>query len=183
MHLLPCPGCDRHVRASDPLCPFCGEALPMSLRQGRAPALPTRRLGRAATFAFGAAVAASSAVGCGDGPTTDDAGVVMDGGAGLMDASSDVDGGPIDEDAGSDAGGAEDDAGAPGDGGSDAGTDAGSDGGVDGGNIVPPYGTPPDDGGGVTPLYGGPTPLPDAGSTTPADGGGGFAPLYGGSPA
>lgn len=28
MTLLPCPGCSRHVRATEPSCPFCAHALP-----------------------------------------------------------------------------------------------------------------------------------------------------------
>ena len=71
-HLIACPGCARHARAEDPLCPFCGEALPASLR-ARVPRAPTERLGRAATFVFGATLAASAATGC-DGGSQSDAG-------------------------------------------------------------------------------------------------------------
>jgi hypothetical protein len=64
--LVPCPDCSRHVRKSESLCPFCGTSL--SLAQTPAPLLPSRRLGRAATFAFGATlVGAASIVGCSDG--------------------------------------------------------------------------------------------------------------------
>ncbi len=60
--LFPCPSCSRHVRAIETACPFCGDAL--SLTDAPARAMPTQRLGRAATFAFGAAMA-TSVVGCG----------------------------------------------------------------------------------------------------------------------
>lgn len=151
-HLIACTGCARHVRATDPLCPFCGEALPMSLRS-QAPRLPAERLGRAATFVFGATLAASSAVGCGDSHTPG-----SDGGGGDRDAGIDSgavappygippDDSGVEVDAGSDAG-AGDDAGV----GMDAGFDAGA--------IAPPYGLPPEDAGGGVPLYGG-APDPD----------------------
>ena len=51
-HLVSCSGCARHVRATESICPFCGETLPLSLRSGAAPRWPTKRIGRAATFAF-----------------------------------------------------------------------------------------------------------------------------------
>src|SRR5437762_13997666 len=64
--LVPCPECQRHVRKTEASCPFCGEAL--SLSHLPPPVLPTRRLGRAATFAFGASVVGATAlVGCSDG--------------------------------------------------------------------------------------------------------------------
>ncbi|MEC7524992.1 MAG: hypothetical protein VYE22_34240 [Myxococcota bacterium] len=69
-HLLPCDGCDRHVRADEPTCPFCGD----SLRHRGAPQLPGARLGRAATFAFGAALAAATASGCGESHDRTDGG-------------------------------------------------------------------------------------------------------------
>lgn len=64
--LTPCPECQRHVRKTETRCPFCGEAV--SLAHLPSPALPRRRLGRAATFAFGASVVGATAfVGCSDG--------------------------------------------------------------------------------------------------------------------
>lgn len=27
MRLVPCPGCERHVRSADPACPFCGRSI------------------------------------------------------------------------------------------------------------------------------------------------------------
>ena len=61
--LLPCPECQRHVRKTEASCPFCGEAL--SLAHLPPAVLPTRRLSRAATFAFGASVVGATVlVGC-----------------------------------------------------------------------------------------------------------------------
>ena len=68
--LLPCPSCARHVRQSESACPFCETAL--SLEDVPARAMPTQRLGRAATFAFGAAMATSVAA-CGTANTPGDA--------------------------------------------------------------------------------------------------------------
>src|SRR5688572_14376038 len=63
-HLVPCPHCSRHVRQREVSCPFCSGAL--SLGDVPPPALPRMRLGRAATFAFGATLAgATSLVACG----------------------------------------------------------------------------------------------------------------------
>jgi hypothetical protein len=59
--LLPCPACARHVRIIESFCPFCGETLPLSLRNASPARLPTRRLGRAALAVFGAA----TLIGCG----------------------------------------------------------------------------------------------------------------------
>lgn len=89
-HLVACAGCERHVRTSETLCPFCGDVLPLSLRTSAAPPVPTRRLGRAAIFAFGTALAA--ATGCGESHTGDDAGPEDAGpeDAGLADAGSDA---------------------------------------------------------------------------------------------
>jgi hypothetical protein len=62
--LIPCPGCNRHVRQNEAACPFCSAEL--SLAHVPPPALPRARLGRAATFAFGATLAGATAlVGCG----------------------------------------------------------------------------------------------------------------------
>jgi len=61
--LTPCPTCQRHVRNIESVCPFCGDALALSQLPH---ALPRSRLGRAATFAFGATLLSTSAlVGCG----------------------------------------------------------------------------------------------------------------------
>lgn len=64
MSLHPCPSCGRHVRRSESSCPFCASALSFEGVPERG--VPAARLGRAATFAFGAAVAttASALTGC-----------------------------------------------------------------------------------------------------------------------
>ena len=53
-HLRPCPGCSRHVRVTEGACPFCGVLLEPAFRAAPAPIPPSRRLSRAALFAFGA---------------------------------------------------------------------------------------------------------------------------------
>lgn len=158
-HLVSCTGCSRHVRANDAICPFCGETLPLSLRQ-TVPRGPTERLGRAATFAFGAALAASTAAGCSESNTPTDAGGGTD--AGTADAGT--------VDAGYDAGAIAPPYGLP----------PPDDAGYDAGPVAPPYGVPPEDAGydagGIAPPYG--LPPVDAGT----DGGGVFPP-YGAPPA
>lgn len=124
--LLPCPSCSRHVRQTETGCPFCGAAV--ALAEVPARPVPARRLGRAATFAFGAAIATSvSACGSTTTPGEDsgiapaygapaDSGMVEDSGLVAMyggppvDAGNDTGGpGPLYGapafDAGSDAGG------------------------------------------------------------------------------
>ena len=67
LRLIPCPGCERHVRVTESVCPFCDGALPAVAPVERAElavSSPPRRLGRAATFLFGAAIAGSAATGC-----------------------------------------------------------------------------------------------------------------------
>ena len=77
MALLPCPGCSRHVRASEATCPFCSSELPQKAVTSNGPS-PGVRLGRAALFAFGTSLALSACatpVMNGDtGSTTDAAG-------------------------------------------------------------------------------------------------------------
>lgn len=129
--LLPCPSCARHVRRTESTCPFCSATISLAgLPARRAPA---ERLGRAATLAFGAAVATSVAACSSPAPTpgtdaatndaatvTDDTGTGETDGGGV-DAASPVDanvdtgtpvaayGGPMfdtgsDQDAGADTG-------------------------------------------------------------------------------
>jgi hypothetical protein len=105
--LHPCPDCARHVRAADATCPFCGAALPGTHRDALSRPEPTRRLGRTALFALGAAAVATSigVAGCSrdHGPSGGtDAGAAPDSG-------SATDGGPAEDaapaiDAGFDAG-------------------------------------------------------------------------------
>ncbi len=65
--LEPCPKCRRHVRTSETVCPFCSSDIASSMQRAPARPLPTTRLGRAALFAFGLSVAATSALeGCSD---------------------------------------------------------------------------------------------------------------------
>lgn len=110
-HLVPCPNCDRHVRQSETACPFCSTEL--SLQHLSPPVLPRGRLGRAATFAFGASlVGATSLVACGGESETTKSG----------------NGGTTSHGGSSTAGA----------GGSSAGTFNGI-----GGNIAQPYGVPP----------------------------------------
>jgi hypothetical protein len=56
-HLRPCPGCSRHVRVSEGVCPFCGASLDATFQASPAPVGPSRRLSRAALFAFGTGAA------------------------------------------------------------------------------------------------------------------------------
>ena len=128
--LHPCPSCARHVKKAEAACPFCGASISLG---GVAPRTrPTQRMGRAATFAFGAAVA-TSVVACsspaptpGNDAAGTDAAVVTDtgtsdDGGGSEDAATAVDanidtgtpvaayGGPMfdtgsDQDAGADTG-------------------------------------------------------------------------------
>ena len=154
--LVPCPSCDRHVRASESACPFCKNSLPEGMESRAVPAA-TQRLSRAAAFVFGATVAVT---GCSSE-------VIETGGTGAGG------GGSNSSDATSGAGGASADAGPDDDGGtmalygdpipSDAGPD--DDGGqqAEYGAAPPPFDAGADDDGGGEPIYGA-APPPDAGS-------------------
>jgi hypothetical protein len=144
--LVPCPTCDRHVRASETACPFCDSALPTDLASRAVPPA-NRRLNRAAAFTFAASLAVVSAsvstAACGgvvEGP--DDHG----GGQAMYGIARVDDGGAVIDDGGTAAlyGLAYVDSGAP----------------EDGGGILPMYGAanpdagePPDDGG-IVAAYG-----------------------------
>ena len=59
--LVPCPACNRHLRISEQVCPFCGRQLSPHSRT-RAPAAPSlRRLSRSALFAAGATMMGAAA--------------------------------------------------------------------------------------------------------------------------
>ena len=142
--LIPCQSCARHVRATESACPFCAALLPVSARSVQR-AVPQARLGRAATFAFGAAALAVSAAACGDDDgddTTPTADLGTDGGIGRDLGTTD-------------SGRADRDLGASG----DLGTarDLGAE--EDLGGVGPLYGGPPVDAGqpdfgGIAPAYG-----------------------------
>lgn len=124
-HLVPCPNCARHVRQSEAACPFC--SVELALHHLSPPVLPRGRLGRAATFAFGASlVGATSLIACGGESETSKPGSA---GANSVGGSSS---------GGTNSGGAAGAAGLNG----------------IGGNVAPPYGIPPF--GGYAPTYGSP---------------------------
>lgn len=60
-HLLQCPSCERHVRASEDACPFCGTQIDDALRISSAPRAPVGRVGRAALLGFAPRAAAIGA--------------------------------------------------------------------------------------------------------------------------
>jgi hypothetical protein len=67
--LLVCPSCERHVRAVDASCPFCGLVLSVSERSALALRPPRVRLGRAALYAL--SVGSLSLAACGGATTAD----------------------------------------------------------------------------------------------------------------
>jgi hypothetical protein len=71
-HLVPCLSCHRHVLVAEDRCPFCGAERSPELRAAAPPALPKRRLGRAALFTFGATLVGAA---CGDVTSSPDGGV------------------------------------------------------------------------------------------------------------
>ena len=147
--LAPCPTCARHVKKNEQACPFCSAVLSLEKIVNRS--APAQRLGRAATFAFGAAVVTSLAACSGPTAPTDAGSGTDSGGAG--DASGTVDsGGGTDSGGAVDAGSANDAAAAV-----DA-AGAGNDSGAEDAGFFPPYGAPPidDAGGGPAPGYGAP---------------------------
>ena len=79
-HLLPCPSCERHIRASTLVCPFC-EAATGALPKTPAPVGPRTRLSRAALTAFGASALTLAIVACGGNTNTEDGGAGDDGSA------------------------------------------------------------------------------------------------------
>lgn len=125
MSLAPCPSCARHVRRRESACPFCGVALALEPAP-IARMVPAPRLGRAALFTFGAALATTTSACVGsavplygapiDAAPPNDA-ALND--AAASDAGSDAGqpmtlyGGPFFDDAGADTGGSSADYGAP----------------------------------------------------------------------
>jgi hypothetical protein len=73
--LLPCPSCARHVRLSEPSCPFCGAPLPSAFREQTVEPSPAKRLNRAALYALRMGAVSMTATACGGSVT-----VVGDGG-------------------------------------------------------------------------------------------------------
>jgi hypothetical protein len=67
--LVACPACARHVRVSEPSCPFCKAELPSALR-AVTPSLPAERLSRAALYALRAGALSVTAVACGGAVAT-----------------------------------------------------------------------------------------------------------------
>ncbi len=100
-HLVPCPSCSRHVRASENTCPFCNEGVPAELRDAPPPRAPGRRLRRAALCVASAGTLTLTSA-CSTG--------AVYGGPPVTDAGSDADaaqmmalyGGPPPQDAGTD---------------------------------------------------------------------------------
>jgi len=142
-HLVPCSGCQRHVQVTEEHCPFCGVARSLQQRSSPPPAMPTRRLGRAALFAFGATMLSATA--CSDSTSgTKDA---------ATDTAADTAGTGGSGSGGSGSGGA----GSGGKSGSGGAASDGGGGGMDGavdrggtGGVAAAYG--------ITPLYGAPAP-------------------------
>lgn len=87
-HLVPCPGCSRHVRAREAACPFCRAALSDVVRASSPPRRVVARFSRAGMIAAGATAVAIAATGCGgtDVATSDDAATSPDVGE-MFDAS------------------------------------------------------------------------------------------------
>ena len=165
--LVPCPSCSRHVRSSEPACPFCASALPTDLGARAVPAAP-KRLDRLAAFTFAATLAVT---GCAVVSGGDDS-EKSEGEIGAIQPMYGMPPPPPAQDSGSDGGAAPCD---------------------DGGGIQAMYGAPPvdlpppcpveeSDAGAIQPMYGMPAPedagpADDGGSTV--NDGGGIQPMYG----
>jgi hypothetical protein len=82
-HLIPCPECNRHVRQTEPNCPFC--AAKLALANTPPPPMPATFIGRAALFTFSATLAGATALSAcsGDSESSGD-----DGGGGMSGTSS-----------------------------------------------------------------------------------------------
>lgn len=95
--LVPCPACTRHVRADEATCPFCSETLPTDLAKRAVPGT-SKRLTRAATFAFAASVSAFACSSGGGDSGNDGGGPAPLYGAPVVDSGSETSpdgGGPV----------------------------------------------------------------------------------------
>ncbi len=165
--LLACPSCARHVRATEPSCPFCASELPASFRIVPAAKPPMARLSRGALYALGA-TSIGLATACSSASTTPLYGAPADA-SGQDSNPAPLYGAPAD--AGPDTGSSGDSAGDAADAGDTGSGDAADAADADSG-MTAAYGLPADSGtDGMGALYGGPPPPPD-----------GSAPLYGGPP-
>ncbi|HSY38301.1 MAG TPA: hypothetical protein VLA79_02200 [Polyangia bacterium] len=92
--LAPCPGCARHVKPDETVCPFCQEALvsqPVSVAcQGPCTGHRSPRLGRAALMAAGAALLCAA---CQRSSAALYGGAIFDSGAQTVDAGTQTDAG------------------------------------------------------------------------------------------
>ena len=96
--LVPCPGCDRHVKADETTCPFCQVALAPQRCAGRCSRSSTARLAGAALVAAGAALlgaaceSSQSVLAPYGTPPHFDAGTPADSAGGQTDAGGPTDG-------------------------------------------------------------------------------------------
>jgi hypothetical protein len=130
---VPCPGCHRHARVSETICPFCGG----SLEGASIVPSASRRLSRASVFAFASTVSALTLVGCGSSDSTATTPPVDAAGDSVADSIGTLYGGPMDtsflDSASPDSADS-----APADTAKDTGPE-------DGGGVMPAYGLPPSD--------------------------------------
>jgi len=130
--LSPCPSCARHVRLSEPACPFCGGELPRAFREQTATSSPAKRLNRAALHALRMSAIPLTVAACGGSVA-----VTGDGGEGDSAATQDGAGS-----SGAGSSGAGSSGAASSSGGSSGGTTSGGSGGAgyDGSTVVAAYG-------------------------------------------
>lgn len=63
MSLLACPECNRHIRTSESVCPFCSADVAAAMASAAPRVMPAERLSRAAMMAFAAASLGAAACG------------------------------------------------------------------------------------------------------------------------
>ena len=96
--LVPCPGCNRHLKSDETTCPFCQAAVAPGSCAGRCARPSTTRLASAALVAAGAALLGAA---CESSQSTStfppyglpphvDAGTLADSGGGKTDAALDA---------------------------------------------------------------------------------------------